>query len=177
MQLLRGDFAGRAPIVRPPWAVAESAFIDRCTRCGDCVDICPSAVIVAGRGGYPQIDFSSGECDFCGRCVRTCKAQALIETADTPPWPYRADVSAGCLAHLGVVCRTCGEQCDSHAIRFRPVAGRVGMPQIDMTLCTGCGACVAPCPVNAMRIINPALSNACVIDPGVTSTHQGVTSP
>ena len=39
----------------------------------------------------------------------------------------------------------------ARAIRFPLVAGGVPRPEIDTGACTGCGACVAPCPVNAIE--------------------------
>ncbi|MPN29793.1 hypothetical protein SDC9_177246 [bioreactor metagenome] len=64
--------------MRPPWALAEGDFIDRCTRCNDCVSACPTHILLAGDGGYPTIDFRAGECTFCSDCVASCQPQALL---------------------------------------------------------------------------------------------------
>jgi ferredoxin-type protein NapF len=74
---------------------------------------------------------------------------------DAPrPWRVRVVLAPGCLAQRGVVCRTCGEFCDEGAIRFRLQVGGCAIPEFDLHRCTGCGACVAPCPVAAIRVPN-----------------------
>lgn len=151
-QFIRGNFSGSRRVVRPPWAAAEPDFVATCSRCGDCVGACPENILEAGRGGYPQVNFSRGECTFCGGCAGKCKSGALNRWADDAPWPLKAAVAPSCLALKQVVCRTCGEACPSGAIRFRISAGAVARPEVDLAACTGCGACYGPCPVSAVMI-------------------------
>ncbi|MDR2187306.1 MAG: ferredoxin-type protein NapF [Azonexus sp.] len=138
---------------RPPWAGAEAAFIDRCTACRDCQAACPQGIIVRGDGGYPTIDFQRGECTFCAACVAACPPQALLVRADQPPWPYKAIVGPACLPLQGIECRVCGDYCAARAIGFSPRIGGSPPPEIDADRCTGCGACLAPCPSGAIRIV------------------------
>ena len=63
-----------------------------------------------------------------------------------------ARVAEGCLARHGVVCQSCRDACPEGAISFRPTLGRVATPAIDVDACTGCGDCVAPCPVAAIDV-------------------------
>lgn len=148
---LRGRPRPQAEI-RPPWALAEEAFIDRCTRCNDCLKACPQKILVVGDGGYPTVDFSRAECTFCGDCVNACQPRALVRLDNAPPWRRQAVISDACLARRGVECRICGDFCDVRAIRFLPRLGGSPLPEIDSALCTGCGACVAPCPSRAIAI-------------------------
>jgi ferredoxin-type protein NapF len=149
---LRGRVRPKAEI-RPPWALSESEFVDRCTRCNDCLKACPQGILVPGEGGYPTVDFSRGECTFCADCVAACQPRALLRSGeDTSPWPYKAQVSEACLPKKGVECRVCGDFCDVRAIRFTPRIGGNPLPDIDTETCTGCGACVAPCPATAISI-------------------------
>ncbi|HXE38326.1 MAG TPA: ferredoxin-type protein NapF [Azonexus sp.] len=148
---LRGRPRPQAEI-RPPWALVEAAFIDRCTRCNDCLKACSQKILVVGDGGYPTVDFSHAECTFCGDCVTACRPRALVRLADAPPWQRLAVISDACLARRGVECRICGDFCDVRAIRFLPRLGGSPLPEIDGELCTGCGACVAPCPSRAIAI-------------------------
>ena len=136
--------------VRPPWGVTEDRFTDRCTRCDDCVRVCPNQIIRRGDGGFPVIVFSLAACTFCAECVRVCTTGALFWEEAAKPWDVVAHIGDTCLAKRKVECRVCGEACDAGAIRFRPTLGGVSQPALDSVLCTGCGACVAPCPTHAI---------------------------
>jgi ferredoxin-type protein NapF len=149
---LRGRPRPKAQI-RPPWALPETDFVDQCTRCGDCLSACPQKILVTGDGGFPTVDFSQRECTFCGNCATACQPLALVRVEGLPAWPYKAVVGDACLPKRGVECRVCGDFCDARAIRFAPRLGNCPLPAIDNTLCTGCGACVCPCPTAALRIL------------------------
>ena len=151
-QFLRGDFSGSRSVVRPPWSGDELAFVEACSRCSDCVGVCPEKILEKGRGGFPQVNFSRGECTFCGDCVRVCKSGALSHGVPQAPWALKARVAPSCLALNQVVCRTCGESCPEGAIRFKISIGAVAKPEIDLAACTGCGACFGPCPISAVTI-------------------------
>ena len=151
----RGFFRGRPrpkAEIRPPWALAELAFTDTCSRCNDCLGACPEHIIVAGDGGFPTIDFHHGECTFCSACVDACKPGALVRSENGMPWSLKAAIGPTCLPHKGVECRICGDFCNVRAIRFPPRIGGSPLPEIVQELCTGCGACVAPCPVMAITV-------------------------
>jgi ferredoxin-type protein NapF len=153
MQFLRGDFSGRTASLRPPWALGEAAFVSRCDGCGHCLAACPTHIIRKGRGGYPEVDFSSGECLFCGDCVAACRPGALQQRADQAPWLLRASIDAGvCVAHRGVECRSCSDPCEPRAIRMRVRVGGAAIPQLETGNCNGCGACYALCPVGAISL-------------------------
>lgn len=151
-QFLRGDFSGKTAAPRPPWALAEPGFIAACTRCCDCVNVCPEHILVLDRDARPTVDFGRGECTFCGKCVEACQPQALRKEADQAPWRLKAHIGNTCIARNNIVCRTCGDVCAVQAIRFRPVVMAAARPEVDAALCTGCGACVAPCPATAIHI-------------------------
>ncbi|MCP5267854.1 MAG: ferredoxin-type protein NapF [Zoogloeaceae bacterium] len=150
---LRGRVARHVAEQRPPWALVEAEFANRCTRCGDCARACPTRIIRQGDGGYPTVDFSRGECTFCAECVSACQPKALLRQDENhAPWLIKAHIGEACLATRHIECRICGEQCEAGAIRFRPQLGGISHPALDDSLCTGCGACVAPCPTQAIAI-------------------------
>lgn len=149
---LRGRVAAPGSQLRPPGALPEAAFTEVCSRCGDCARACPTHIIEQGDGGYPTIDFALGECTFCTDCITACQPKALQRTGDSPPWPWRAHIGDACLAKRQVECRICGEQCGENAIRFQPLLGGVSQPLLASDRCTGCGACVAPCPAQAIGV-------------------------
>jgi ferredoxin-type protein NapF len=149
---LRGNFSLRQGPLRPPWALAEADFLQACTRCGDCVDACPTHIVVSRDAGYPSIDFAAGECTFCGDCATVCATGALKRSGEQAPWQALAAINEPCLARQRVECRICGDQCAAGAIRFPLRAGGIALPVLDQERCTGCGACVGPCPVQAIAV-------------------------
>jgi len=151
---LRTRWRQTAAPLRPPWALPEHEFIERCTRCSDCRSACPERIIVKGDGGFPEIDFRSGACTFCADCVAACPADAFCDPVASP-WPYKARIADSCVSLHGVVCRSCGENCEFEAIRFQLCNGSISEASIDASQCNGCGACVARCPVGAIEVHAP----------------------
>lgn len=154
----RNFFCGRTrhpPPLRPPWAQVEAQFSARCSRCADCLRSCPEQILIAGPGGYPIVDFGRGACTFCGACADACLPRALERNDPHPPWTLRAAIGPACLPHQGIECRICGDFCTPGAIRFRPRIGAAAAPEVSADACTGCGACVAPCPASAIAVLRP----------------------
>jgi len=150
---LRGRVEGeQSPGIRPPWALEETAFKAACDGCGACLWSCPQNILVRGEDGLPQIDFAKGACDFCGDCVKSCDRKALLRSDERPALAVKAVAGASCISSQGVACRVCGDFCEPMAIRFPPSLGGSVHPQINLSACTGCGACVAPCPVGAIEM-------------------------
>jgi ferredoxin-type protein NapF len=152
-RLMFGRSAARAAPL-PPWARSVSAFAGACTRCGDCAAACPTGIIDA-TGPFPVVDFAHGECTFCGDCVRACPEPAfdrIAFDAGAAPWTLVAAIGEACLARKNVVCQSCGDACAVRAIHFRAEPGRVPMPRLDPSACTGCGACVSVCPADAVVV-------------------------
>ncbi|MCK8464701.1 ferredoxin-type protein NapF [Aliiroseovarius sp. S1339] len=139
----------RATAPRPPGAIAEIAFVEACTQCGDCARACPEHIVIRDEAGYPALNFQTDGCTFCGKCIAACDDAAL--RADMP-WAWQAVVAQTCLSLNAVQCRACEDHCDAGAIRFRLLPEGRAEPKIDPDTCTGCGACIAPCPVSALAL-------------------------
>ncbi|WP_373976027.1 ferredoxin-type protein NapF [Chitinibacter sp. SCUT-21] len=148
--LLFGRKPAQEPVnvFRPPWA--NERFTDICTRCAECITVCPSQVIVKGDAGFPEIDYKYGECTFCGECRDVCQPKAL---SAEDPWHRHVQIGAQCIAYSGVDCRVCGEVCDTAAIKFALQVGTVAQPQLNIDACTGCGACMTSCPTAAIQML------------------------
>ncbi|AAP95082.1 ferredoxin-type protein NapF [[Haemophilus] ducreyi] len=137
--------------VRPPW-VNLANFLTKCTACDNCITICETQIIVRGAGGYPEVDFSKGECTFCEKCVQSCQAGVFLATSEVA-WQHKVAVQECCLLQHRIACRSCGDSCESRAIRFRPKLGGIAELQLDLTACNGCGACLSVCPANAITLM------------------------
>ena len=148
---------GVVRVVRPPGAVEEGLFMERCTRCEKCVEACPYDVIInapsrfRGAAGTPMIDLSSKACLMCEdfACIASCEDDALLW--DTGKKIADAVVQRhDCIADHSF-CSVCVERC--------PVEGAIIMdglkPRVVQDLCTGCGVChlVCPAPNNAIMML------------------------
>lgn len=143
---LRGGRPEKASAIPPPFS--HSQFSILCDGCNACVDACPLGLLATGADTRPYADFASSFCDFCGKCQRVCTRGALVETS--PPWSIKAVITDQCLSAQAVSCRVCGDFCQSHALRFQPALGGKSFPVVNPSLCSGCGACVGPCPTTAI---------------------------
>ncbi len=147
------------PLLRPPGAIEESAFLAGCTCCDACEQACPHGAIVPapsrlrGAAGTPVIDPKQQPCWLCPDmpCITACPEGVLRHDLPVAMGTARVDPQA-CLAGQGVFCRTCVGRCPvPHAMN----ADEGGPPLVDAAVCVGCGVClhVCPAPINAMLVL------------------------
>lgn len=87
-------------VIRPPGAVAEREFLERCIRCSECMKVCPNnalhpAFFEAGPEGLwtpiliPRIGYCEHSCVLCGQVCPTGAIQKIEERhklgIGTPP--------------------------------------------------------------------------------------------
>lgn len=91
---------------------------------------------------------------FMGRAAALASSPVFESKSEIGPeiGPVELRIGTGCLSMNGVMCRVCGDRCDERAIRFQLAVGGIAHPIIDQSSCTGCGACVEPCPVGVVEI-------------------------
>jgi polyferredoxin len=72
--------------IRPPGSVAEPEFLERCIKCDQCINVCPTNVLQpatfaeAGLEGFwtPVMDFRVGFCQLnCTLCSEVCPTGAI----------------------------------------------------------------------------------------------------
>lgn len=139
---------------RPPGAIGELAFLTSCTRCGDCIDVCPVHAIVTAppsaglAAGSPLIDPAVQACVVCDDmpCARACETGALLVPRDGWRGVHMGTLTldpARCIAFLGVTCGACARACPVGERALAMDAG--GRPVIRPEACVGCGVCVTAC--------------------------------
>lgn len=111
-----------------------------------------------GGGGYPEIRFVNEGCSLCGACVEACDA-GVFDRARRP-FPWQARIEPHCLAFNKIHCQTCQDACEWRAITFPAQIGRPPMPHVETDACTGCGACQALCPADAIVMASQEMANA-----------------
>lgn len=132
---------------RPPGV--SDRTLSACTGCGACETACPEDIIEIADG-HVAVDFTRGECTFCGACAEACP-EPVFE--DGVGMEHEVRIGDGCLVHAGIACMTCRDACPEQAISMRPRIGLPFLPVLDPSVCTGCGACIAPCPVDAIETL------------------------
>lgn len=159
---------GETTLLRPPGSVPGWQFGQLCIRCGSCIRVCPSKIIVTRWNSTswsdwlaPEISFDTDYCrQECTACMDTCPSGALTLVA-------KRDVSQSaiglahvimdrCLLALGSECRTmCVEACPYEAIRLHEWTWEDDRryPMIEKERCPGCGACQVACtPMDAIVV-------------------------
>ena len=131
--------------LRPPGAVEEPLFLERCTKCNDCVKACPPHAIVAHpNDGTPVLYADQSPCLLCEDfpCAAACGTDALVPVA------YSREVRMGTaaisqrLCTAGQGCHACVSKCptDALAMNFESLCLSVATE-----LCVGCGMCEMIC--------------------------------
>jgi ferredoxin-type protein NapG len=156
-----GQTGRRVPLnvwLRPPGALAEKDFLDACSRCGKCAEICPAHCIkIDATGlhgaGAPFIDANASACVVCSGlyCMQVCPTGALVKTALT-------DIDMGtavwqedtCLRTTGGDCRICVDECPLGEMAIKLKGREVAVQPLG---CIGCGICQQYCPTNPKSVV------------------------
>ena len=167
---------GGADIIRPPAALTENEFTDRCVRCGNCMKVCITnglqpVMLETGYSGIwtPRLVPEIGYCEYqCTLCGRTCPTGAIPPLNLEQKLKIRlgtAEVDRSiCLPWAeGKECIVCQEHCpvpEKAIILDREGPVGLGRPRISEELCVGCGICQNKCPVRPRRAIRVSPTGA-----------------
>ncbi|MCK4944186.1 MAG: 4Fe-4S binding protein [Candidatus Aminicenantes bacterium] len=165
---------------RPPGSVSEVEFLQKCIRCSECIQVCPTnfiqpALLQTGFDGIwtPILNAQTGYCEYeCHKCTQVCPTKAISKLTLNEKKAFKIGTAVidknRCYTYAdGYNCAVCEEHCPvpEKAIRFREVdlwdfrGKQVRVKQIYVIpdLCTGCGICEHVCPrSDAPGILNSA---------------------
>jgi ferredoxin-type protein NapF len=153
----RGQIHGR--LIRPPGAIPEPKYLNRCIRCGECMKVCITntlqpALFEAGLEGLwtPKMHLRLAPCEQqCNLCGQVCPTRA-IRPLDLEERRHAKVGTAilkreSCLVwEQDRLCLICDEICPYDAITFRWVEG-LKRPFVLENRCNGCGQCEKACPI------------------------------
>jgi len=150
-QFLRGRRTQQSKHLRLPWIKSDAIFLEHCNQCGDCIAACDTQIIKLDESGLPTIDFKEDECTFCGKCEDVCQQPLFIDKQERDskgirPWPALFNINDKCFAKNHVFCQSCQDVCDVQAITFKYIDNAIAEPEINLSACNQCGACVSVCP-------------------------------
>ena len=157
-------------LIRPPGALAEEEFVNRCVRCGECMKVCignalhPTFLEAGIEGMFsPTVLARIGYCEFnCTLCGQVCPTGALQVLQLTSKHTFKIGHAFfdknRCLPYAkGIPCIVCEEHCPTpdKAIKFnraivqndRGESVEVKQPYVVDSLCIGCGICENKCPL------------------------------
>ena len=131
--------------VRPPGAVQETDFLDRCTQCGDCIEACPHQVVKKLlKDETPAIFPAEGPCQLCEDlpCIAACETEALLPVSNLKMINMGIAVVSAALCTAGNGCNACVSKCPMDAISMDFSLFSV---KVDPNRCVGCGLCQFIC--------------------------------
>ena len=157
--------AAPATWLRPPGALAEDEFLERCIRCFRCGEVCPPRCITfpsflaLAEADTPYVVATDVACTLCMRCGDACPTGALVPIAPRLS-AIAANVKMGrpvldkdtCFAwNRKQPCHLCFDVCPWQNQAVRLVTERLAPEFVD-DKCVGCGLCSEACPVEEPSI-------------------------
>ena len=136
--------AMRTDWLRPPGAVGEAIFLERCTKCSDCIKACPHESIVIHQDGTPVIYPDQMPCYLCDDtpCIAACATEALLPVVSVNEARMGVAVINHRLCTAGQGCHACVSKCPTDALTMDFDAQRL---VVAVERCVGCGMCEHVC--------------------------------
>jgi ferredoxin len=157
---------GRKSPISPPGSLSVSHLLDKCTSCHLCVTKCPCQIIKPsfleyGIGGImqPMLTFENDYCTYdCTICSDVCPTGALQPlTVEQKKLNKMGDVHfvmENCIVFTDETdCGRCYNRCPTDAIQMVDYKGELSIPEVDSSLCVGCGGCEYICPAEPNKAI------------------------
>ena len=159
----------RHNFIRPPGAICENDFLEKCIRCGCCVQSCTKnfiqpALLETGVEGIwtPILNAQAGFCAFdCNKCTLVCSTMAIQKLTLKEKQSFKIGTAVinknSCYTYAnGFNCTVCYDKCPTpqKAIQFHETetwsffgkTSVVNQVYVLPDLCIGCGICEYVCP-------------------------------
>jgi len=137
--------AVRTDWLRPPGAVEEALFLERCTQCADCIAACPPGAIVAHEQDATPVLFADRDpCLLCDDfpCITACPSGALLPVSWIDDVRMGVAVVSHRLCTAGQGCHACVSKCPTHALTMDFESMQLAVVPES---CVGCGMCEMIC--------------------------------
>lgn len=131
--------------LRPPGAVSNEEFFERCTKCGDCLSACSyKAIQESEEDGTPVIFAEETACHLCEDlpCIAACETDALMPIPGIHMVEMGVAVVTSSLCTAGNGCNSCVSKCPVQALSMDFGSFCV---KVDGNRCVGCGLCQYVC--------------------------------
>ncbi len=135
----------KAGWLRPPGAVQENIFLERCTKCGDCIEACPhDAIRSLTIQETPAIFPEETPCKLCEDlpCINSCQTEALVPVNSYSEIRMGLAKVSRNICTAGNGCNACVSKCPTQAISMD--FGEF-LVSVDAGQCVGCGICQHIC--------------------------------
>ncbi|OQW36534.1 MAG: hypothetical protein A4E19_15340 [Nitrospira sp. SG-bin1] len=135
----------RVDWLRPPGAVTEALFLERCTKCNDCVEACPpGAIALHLQDGTPVLFADQSPCLLCVDfpCVAACGTDALLPVEGIHQVRMGIATISQRLCTAGQGCHACVSKCPTDALVMDFGSMRLSVVK---EACVGCGMCEMVC--------------------------------
>jgi ferredoxin-type protein NapG len=135
----------RTDWLRPPGAVDEALFLERCTECGDCAKVCPyGSITFHPQNGTPVIFADRMPCYLCEDvpCIAACATEALLPIEGREQIRMGLAVVSHRVCTAGQGCHACASKCPTDALSMDFDRQRL---VVTTERCVGCGLCEQVC--------------------------------
>jgi ferredoxin len=152
--------------ISPPGSLSHENLIRKCTSCHLCVSKCPSNVIKPAFLEYgiagimqPILSFEKGFCNYdCTVCSTVCPSGAITSIDKNKKHHTQIGrvqlIIEKCIVYTDKThCGACSEHCPTQAVSMVPYKNGLTIPQIDVSICVGCGGCEYICPSKPYKAI------------------------
>lgn len=163
--MLPGIKRNNKKLIRPPFSLREDQFNVSCSRCGNCISVCPTGILhpVTAEGTLeqflsPMVKFEDSYClESCNACGKICPTGSIRKFTVADKKSQKMGIARidteNCLLQKNQECNLCKQYCPYDAIDYRRInINEKYLPLVSQEKCVGCGACEIICPVKVIEI-------------------------